>query len=25
VLAGPINQVRAMITGWFRVPAERRQ
>jgi Ni/Fe-hydrogenase b-type cytochrome subunit len=25
VLAGPLNQVRAMITGWFRVPAERRR
>ena len=25
VLAGPINEIRAMITGWYRVPRERKQ
>ena len=24
VLAGPVNEVRAMLTGWYRVPAKRR-
>jgi len=23
VLAGPINEVRSMITGWYRLPAEK--
>ena len=23
VLAGPLNEIRAMVTGWFRVPPER--
>jgi thiosulfate reductase cytochrome b subunit len=25
VLAGPLNEVRSMITGWFRLPSERRR
>ena len=25
VLAGPINEIRAMVTGWYRVPRERKQ
>ena len=25
LLAGPINEIRSMITGWFRIPPEKRR
>jgi thiosulfate reductase cytochrome b subunit len=25
VLAGPINEVRSMVTGWYRVPSDRKE